>query len=243
MVVPLREFDRFQDSQDVKPVARRDTREEFANNSESRCPVLLLLDTSSSMTSLMERLMRGTQVMADTLAANSLAAKRAEIAIVTFGGGVYLPQAFATVHHLKIPPLSAQGTTPMATAILRGLQYVEERQQEYNQNGISSYEPFIFLLTDGEPTDGDLWDAAVRKVTDCVQNKDFRFFPIGVGDDANLEKLAELGGFPPKLLDATKFDTLFQWIGNSMNRYSMSRKGDTVRLDPPDPWCVDLKVR
>ena len=91
MVVPLREFDRPQNSQDVMPVVRRDAREEFANNSESRCPVLLLLDTSSSMTNLMERLTRGTQVMVDTLAGNSLAAKRAEIAIVTFGGGVYLP--------------------------------------------------------------------------------------------------------------------------------------------------------
>lgn len=242
MVVEMREFDRPIGAREVRPVPRRDSREDFDGNSETRVPLLLLLDTSSSMELLIEQLTNGTRTLTETIAEHSLAAKRAEVAIITFGGGVYLAQEFATVDRTNIPKLSADGTTPMASAILRGLHYLEERQKEYRTHGVASYRPFVFLLTDGEPTDTDLWDDAVRRVKNGAQRGEFYFFPIGVGGDANLEKLAELGGMPPKQLDATKFSEMFRWIGKSTGGYSISRKGDTIKLEPTDSWSVDLKV-
>jgi uncharacterized protein YegL len=59
---------------------------EFAENPENRCPVLFLLDNSGSMQGRpIDELNSGLQVFRDELFADSLAAKRVEVAIVTFG--------------------------------------------------------------------------------------------------------------------------------------------------------------
>ena len=60
---------------------------EFAENPEPRVPCVLLLDVSGSMSGQpIAELNEGLITLKDTLAADSLASKRAEIAIVTFGG-------------------------------------------------------------------------------------------------------------------------------------------------------------
>ena len=59
---------------------------EFVDNPEPRCPCLLLLDTSHSMQgSPIAALNRGIVAFKDELAADTLAMKRVEIAVVTFG--------------------------------------------------------------------------------------------------------------------------------------------------------------
>src|SRR5215510_7073987 len=59
---------------------------EFAENPEPRCPCVLLLDTSGSMKGQpISELNRGLNAFRDELASDSLAAKRVEVAIITFG--------------------------------------------------------------------------------------------------------------------------------------------------------------
>ncbi|UNW12058.1 hypothetical protein MP631_18560 [Xanthomonas phaseoli pv. phaseoli] len=58
----------------------------FAENPENRCACLLLLDTSGSMNGQpIEQLNAGLLQFQEELNADSLAAKRVEVAIVTFG--------------------------------------------------------------------------------------------------------------------------------------------------------------
>jgi uncharacterized protein YegL len=59
---------------------------EFADNPEPRCPCILLLDTSGSMSGAkIAELNSGLQAFAEELRSDAMAAKRVEIAIVTFG--------------------------------------------------------------------------------------------------------------------------------------------------------------
>ena len=59
---------------------------EFADNPEQRCPCLLLLDTSASMRGEpIRELNAGLVAFKDELAADDLATKRVEVAVLTFG--------------------------------------------------------------------------------------------------------------------------------------------------------------
>lgn len=69
----------------------------FAENAEPRCPCVLLLDVSGSMQGqAISQLNAGLQLYKDELASDSLAAKRVEVAIISFGGQVQTVCDFVT---------------------------------------------------------------------------------------------------------------------------------------------------
>src|SRR5207248_1255814 len=110
----------------------------------------------------------GLAVYKDELFADSLARKRVEIAIVTFGGLVQVAQAFTTAEYFTPPTLVATGETPMAAAVITALDLLRSRKDEYKTHGIGYYRPWIFLITDGAPTDMNTpqWTDAVARVRD-----------------------------------------------------------------------------
>ena len=125
----------------------------FAENPENRCPVLLLLDNSGSMQGQpIAELNTGLQVFRDELFANSLAAKRVEVGIITFGP-VKVETDFIGIQQFFPPTLSSASDTPMGGAIELGLDLVRQRKGIYKANGIHYYRPWVFLITDGGPTE------------------------------------------------------------------------------------------
>src|SRR5580765_1353336 len=100
---------------------------EFADNPEPRCPCLLLLDNSGSMNgNPIAELNRGLKTFHDELLADSLAAKRVEVGIVTFGP-VRVELEFTGAASFLPPDLHSSGSTPMGEAIERGLEMLRQR--------------------------------------------------------------------------------------------------------------------
>lgn len=204
---------------------------DFAINPEPRCPCVLLLDVSGSMSGQpIAELNAGLSVFKDELAADSLAMKRVEVALVTFGP-VRVEAPFQSASSFYPPNLSAQGDTPMGEAIRQAIQLVDSRKQEYRNNGISYYRPWIFLITDGGPTDE--WKSAAGAVREGEASKKFAFFAVGV-KGANMETLAQISARAPMSLDCLKFRELFTWLSSSLQRVSQSTPGTEVKLVAPD---------
>jgi uncharacterized protein YegL len=112
---------------------------EFADNPEPRCPCLLLLDTSGSMRGQpISELNAGIRLFRDELAADPMASKRVEIAIVGFGP-VQVLSDFQTADVFNPPTLAATGETPMGAAIEEGLTLLDQRKQAYRTNGIAFF--------------------------------------------------------------------------------------------------------
>lgn len=86
---------------------------DFASNPEPRCPCILLLDVSGSMSGRpINELNAGLVTFRDELLADPLALKRVELGIVTFGP-VHVEQPFTSAANFFPPILFAQGDTPM----------------------------------------------------------------------------------------------------------------------------------
>lgn len=209
--------------------------DDFAINPEPRCPCLLLLDVSGSMSGQpISELNAGLITFKDELAADPLAMKRVEVAIVTFGP-VQTELPFQSAGSFYPPTLSPQGDTPMGAAIRQGLDMVRQRKEEYRTNGISYYRPWVFLITDGGPTDE--WQSAAAAVREGEASKSVAFFAIGVRG-ANMEILKQISVREPLMLDALKFRQLFSWLSSSLRSVSRSTPGTEVPLQPPTGWAA-----
>lgn len=208
---------------------------DFATNPEPRCPCVLLLDVSGSMQGEpIAALNAGLASFHVELAADALARKRVEVAIVTFGP-MRVAAPFANAGEFVPPTVAAEGDTPLGAAVMQAIELVRERKNEYRANGISYYRPWIFLITDGAPTDA--WDGAAAAVREGEAAKAFAFFAIGVRG-ANMDVLRQISVREPLSLDALKFRQLFSWLSSSLRSVSRSTPGADVPLDSPRGWAA-----
>lgn len=208
---------------------------EFVANPEQRCPCVLLLDTSASMAGEpIKQLNEGIRTFKDELSADAMAAKRAEIAIITFGP-VQVVSDFQTADVFQPPVLSATGDTPMGAAIEAALTLIEQRKQAYRSNAIPYLRPWIFLITDGGPT--DYWQAAAEKVKADEAGNHVAFFAVGV-EGARMDILAQITPRQPLRLKGLRFRDLFLWLASSISGASKSKPGEKVELAPPTGWAA-----
>ena len=204
----------------------------FAENPEQRTACVLLLDVSGSMAGQpIAELNAGLQSYKDSLVADPLAAKRVEVAIVAFGGQIQTLCDFTTVEGFHPPILTATGDTPMGAAILQGIELLRHRKEAYRANGIPYTRPWVFLITDGGPTDN--WQAAVAQVQHGERQKNFTFYAVGT-EGANFDVLRQIGTLvEPLKLKGLAYRELFKWLSSSQSAASRSKPGDTVPLDNP----------
>lgn len=208
---------------------------EFASNPDPRCPCVLLLDTSASMGGApLAALNAGLRAFQVDIQGDPLAQRRVEVALVTFGGTVQTVQDFVTAGQFDAPTLIAEGATPLGAALDQALDMVRARKATYKANGIAYYRPWIFLLTDGEPTDS--WQQAAGRVRAEEAANGLAFFAVGV-EGANMERLAQIAVRSPLKLVGLQFVELFVWLSRSQQRVSSTKVGDQTAL-PPIGWAA-----
>jgi len=211
------------------------------------CATVLVLDTSASMAgNKIAELNEGLKILDDELKNDDLAIKRIDLAVISFGKGVELVRPFTTISGFEPPELVAGGYTPMGEAILEAVRLVEERKNEYRTIGTDYYRPWIFLITDGQPTDMRRGDSRWQEVIDAVhtgeKERKFLFWALGV-DQANMTLLKEISppGRTPLKLQEAKWDEMFLWLSKSLSQISDSRIGEQISLESPvgpEGWGV-----
>ncbi|MCB0064703.1 MAG: VWA domain-containing protein [Caldilineaceae bacterium] len=206
------------------------------SNPEARCPCLLLLDTSGSMSgNAINELNAGLETFQQEIQRDDLAAMRVEVAVVAFGNGVHTAQGFVSAHQFSAPRLTAGGNTPMGAGIHYALDQLRQRKDTYKQNGVPYYRPWVFMITDGAPTDE--WRSAGQRVQQEENDKAVAFFAVGV-EKADMKVLTQICKRQPLRLKGLNFRDMFVWLSQSLTTVSHSQVGQQVPLSSPAGWSV-----
>lgn len=206
------------------------------SNPEARCPCILLLDVSGSMNGkAIEELNHGLSTFQREIQNDDLAAMRVEVSVVTFGNNVQVTNEFVTANQFEAKLLRAGGSTPMGQAINQSLDMLRARKDTYKAHGVPYYRPWVFLITDGSPTDE--WQSAAKRVHEEEASKSIAFFAVGV-QNADMQTLKQISVREPLRLQGLNFRDMFVWLSQSLASVSHSVVGEQVPLAPPKGWSV-----
>ena len=212
-----------------------------AQNPEPRCPCILLVDKSNSMNrkGRISNLNQGLESLGEQLRQDRLASIRAEIAVVTYNQEAELTVDFTPAYDFHPKAIEASGNTNALAAVHMGLEQLERRKREYEQNGLNHFRPMMFLITDGEIYQREHREnpAVVAVRERLLQEHHARrlaFFAVGVEPDADMESLSHLSPTTPKPMREAAFMEFFAWLSQSMANVSHSEPGDTDRVILPE---------
>ena len=218
------------------------------NPGERHILAVLLVDISGSMNGKpIEELNKGLREFGIALQEDSLAEGRAEVCVISFNSSVQTEMGFRPAADYEAPVLSAGGLTSFNEAIQVGLDAIEARKQEYRNEGIQYYRPWLFVLTDGLPTDDNLESATKDRIQNAIRNKKLTYMPMGIGA-ADTKKLQEYYPDEAKVkpvlkADSKNFKEAFVWLSNSIGVVSSSDPTTTDQVQlPPTPSMITVGI-
>jgi len=213
-------------------------RQELVENPTARVPVCLCLDTSGSMAGPpIDQLNSGLRDFYAAIKADDIARYSAEIAIVTFGPTASQITDFCSIDRQQVQGLAAGGNTPMGEAVDIALKMLDQRKREYKDAGVDYFQPWLIIMTDGQPTTP--WENSADAVAQLANSKKLSVFAIGVGSSADMNVLARFSPRrSPVRLDGLKFGAFFEWLSRSVTAVSNSTPGQEVPLPPPQGWTT-----
>ena len=220
---------------------------EFADNPESRCSIVLILDVSGSMDlpfhdPAIATVNNALVKFGEIIRGDAVTALRADVAIIEFDHEARVVMDFTNGTNFQPPTLSTKGGTKYSDAVNLALDIIEARKQSYRDGGIAYYRSLAYFLTDGVPehdNDADLARAAAR-LHETEENRGVAFFSFVItseGYEVDLTKLNNLAppSRPPKeLTNMAQLDGSIEWLSRSVAAISQSQVGDSIRLPEPD---------
>lgn len=217
---------------------------DLIENPTTRLPVCLCLDSSSSMNGTpIDELNKGVEYFFEAIKSDEIARYSVELAIVTFNSTVEKISDFSSIDRQSVTLLKAEGWTSMGKGIELSLDLLEQRKKEYSGKGVDYYQPWLVLMSDGEPTDNIA--TAVSRVQDLSAKKKLTVFSIAIGDSADINTLKKFSSLKNNLVLKVKspeyFKEFFEWLSQSVSVASQSVPGDKPSL-PPIPPVIEIEL-
>lgn len=220
----------------------------ITNQGERHVPAVLLVDTSSSMSGApIDELNQGLIEFGQALQEDSLALGRAEVCVISFNSDVQTEMSFRPATDYQAPSLSANGLTSLNAAIEAGLDAIESRKAEYRAQGVSYYRPWLFVLTDGAPTDTECESVTRERLQKAIRDKKVVYMPMGIGaaDTSKLQSYYpnETASKIVLKANASNFKEAFVWLSQSLSVVSQSdpNVSDSINL-PPTPSIITVGI-
>jgi len=190
----------------------------------------------------MDELNAGLEQFFQELLEDANARRAAEVCVIAFAGDAEIIRDFEPLnetHRNSKLEVTDQNETSLGKGVELALRLLDQRKTEYRTAGVDYYQPWLVVITDGQPTDNS-HHAIAPEIKKLVDDRKLTIFPIAVGGLEDLTQLAVISpGRKPLRLKGTKFREMFQWLSKSVARVSCSIPGEHVPLDRDglDDWA------
>ena len=213
--------------------------EDLVINPTTRVPMVFCLDTSGSMSGKkIEELNKALDAFYKVLLEDRTAKYAADACVVTFDSDVRIARPFENVSHNNVPRIgNPSGVTKLGEGVAKALDCLAARKQEYKDNGIEYYQPWLILMTDGKPVQSDpsIIESAAKKCVEMESGRKLTVIPIYFGGSAEQDEALSVMNRFTELQSARSFDPeilpeLFRWISMSATTISNSGTGDEPQI-------------
>ncbi len=202
---------------------------DFSKSTRKRLPICFCVDTSGSMEApttngktRMEEVNEAFFSFINAMKQNEDVAASSDIAVVSFGGEAKIETNFQPIKNFSMNEFSAvhRAYTPLGESIQVALKMLEIRKEKYKEKGMKYYQPWLVVITDGEPEGENAvenMDIAVQQATALEKENKLVVFNVGIGDDVNIDVLKKLSvkREKPITVKETDLGTLFEFLGAS----------------------------
>ena len=201
-------------------------------------PVVLLLDTSSSMNAGREKtkiagLDSAVREMIKDFAHEEQLETEIQVSVITFGyDGVQLALPYTNASKVQMKKLEAQGNTPMGTALRMAKDMIEDKETTPSR----AYRPLVILCSDGAPNDD--WEGPMDNFIKDGRSAKCDRMAMAIGSDANeavLKRFIE-GTENPLFYakDASTMHKFFKFVTMSVATRSHSQNPNIImKIEPP----------
>ena len=201
-------------------------------------PVVLLLDTSSSMNaggeqSKIVELDSAVRDMIKDFAHEEQLETEIQVSVITFGyDGVKLALPYTNASKVEMKKLEAQGNTPMGTALRMAKDMIEDKETTPSR----AYRHLVILCSDGAPNDD--WEAPMDNFIKDGRSSKCDRMAMAIGSDANeavLKRFIE-GTENPLFYakDASSMHKFFKFVTMSVATRSHSQNPNVImKIEPP----------
>ena len=230
----------------------KDFSAESPENYDQKSICCFVVDVSSSMSgAAIAELNRGLQEFHHQISDDYQTANKLEVAVVQFGSNVDTIVSPALPYNFEMPHLKAHGSTKLVDGVRKAMKLVEGRKDWYKMTGQPYLRPWIILITDGEPDQGQDINGLSMEIEEGTKNKKFVFLPIGV-QGANMGILEKIAGYNkkgsdwqkmmPMKLRGLKFAEFFEWVSASMSVVANSTEEESVNLPDIGNWMEGFEI-
>lgn len=201
-------------------------------------PVVLLLDTSSSMNaggkqSKITELDSAVRDMIKDFANEEQLETEIQVSVITFGyNGVQLALPYTNASKVEMKKLEAQGNTPMGMALRMAKDMIEDKETTPSR----AYRPLVILCSDGAPNDD--WEGPMDNFIKDGRSSKCDRMAMAIGSDANetvLKRFIE-GTENPLFYakDASSMHKFFKFVTMSVATRSHSQNPNMImKIEPP----------
>lgn len=201
----------------------------FTTPTAKPLPVVLLLDVSYSMSGdKIDNLNKAVKNMLDTFAQEEKMETEILVSVITFGGKVDLHVPFTKASQVQWHGLQVNGDTPMGTALKMAKAMIEDKETTPSR----AYRPTIVLVSDGQPTDGNIWKQAMDDFISEGRSSKCDRMAMAIGRDADETVLKRfIEGTPHDLFyseNAGQLHEFFQRVTMSVTMRTQSKNPNVV---------------